>query len=97
MTRAAHGASRPQASVDGRKEKTIQAVLSHTAAENVSRLAVAAGVVQLIGLVSLIVFFVVGDPFGTLNDLCIALTGLLSAALAWQLSAAFAARSPALG
>ena len=75
----------------------MQVMAGNTTAESVSRLAVAAGVVQLIGLVSLIVFFIVGDPFGTLNDLCIALTGLLSAALAWQLSALFPARSPALG
>ncbi len=75
----------------------MQVMTSNAAGASVSRLAVAAGVVQLIGLLSLIVFFVVGDPFGTLNDLCIALTGLLSAALAWQLSGVFAARSPALG
>ena len=75
----------------------MQVMAGNTTAESVSRLAVAAGVVQLIGLVSLIVFFIVGGPFGTLNDLCIGLTGLLSAALAWQLSAAFTARPPALG
>ncbi|MEP7356068.1 MAG: hypothetical protein ABI847_02375 [Anaerolineales bacterium] len=75
----------------------MQMLLGNTAGASVSRLAVVAGVVQLVGLLSLIVFFVIGEPFGTLNDLCIALTGILSAALAWQLFAAFPARSPALG
>src|SRR5579859_5037849 len=72
-------------------------MLSNTAGASVSRLAVAAGAVQLIGLLSLIEFFVGGEPFGTLNDLCIALTGVLSAALAWQLLAAFPAQPAALG
>jgi hypothetical protein len=79
------------------KEKHMHVMMNNTAGASVSRLAVAAGVVQLIGLLSLIVFFVVGGPFGTLNDLCIALAGLLSAALAWQLFVAFPAQSPAPG
>jgi hypothetical protein len=75
----------------------MHVMTGNAAGASVSRLATAAGVVQLVGLLSLIVFFVAGDPFGTLNDLCIALTGVLSAALAWQLSAVFTARSLALG
>jgi hypothetical protein len=33
------------------------------------------------------VFFIIGQPFGTLNDICIGVPGLLSAALAWLLLA----------
>ena len=59
--------------------------------------AVAAGVIQLIGLLFLIVFFIIGEPFGTLNDVCIAMAGILSGVLAWMLFAAQPAQSPELG
>src|SRR5712692_6320961 len=59
--------------------------------------AVAVGTTQLIGLVFLIVFFMIGEPFGTLNDICIGLAGLLSGVLAGLLFAAQPAQSPALG
>src|SRR5438067_455333 len=59
-------------------------------------LALAAGAVQLIGVVFLGVFFAVGEPFGTLNDICIALAAILTAVLAWRLLAAQAAPAPAL-
>src|SRR5690349_11771720 len=49
-------------------------------------LAVATGVVLLAGLLCLIVFFTIGDPWGTMNDAGNGLAALLSAALAWRLS-----------
>src|SRR5712692_4297670 len=49
--------------------------------------AVAVGTTQLIGLVFLIVFFMIGQPFGTLKDICIGLAGLLSGVLAGLLFA----------
>jgi hypothetical protein len=49
------------------------------------RLAIAAGVVAAGSAVCLATYFVVGGPFGTINDVGNAATGLLSAALAWRL------------
>ena len=50
----------------------------------VGRLALATAVVDLIGVVSLIIFFAVGGgPFGFLNDVTNGMVGVLSMALAW--------------
>jgi hypothetical protein len=49
------------------------------------RLAMTTGIVGLLALVLLILFFTVGGPFGTLNDICNGLTGFLSGVLAWSL------------
>jgi hypothetical protein len=49
------------------------------------RLALAVGVVAGGCAVLLLTFFVVGDPFGTINDIGNAATGVLSAVLAWRL------------
>jgi hypothetical protein len=49
------------------------------------RLAVATGGAGVIGFIALILFFIFGGPLGTLNDLCNALVGVLSAGLAWRL------------
>ena len=48
----------------------------------VARLAVAAGVVALISVASLALFFAVGKPFGAINDWTIGVVGLLSGLLA---------------
>lgn len=47
--------------------------------------AIATGVVGALALALLILLFTVGEPFGTLNDICIAVTAILSAVLAWML------------
>jgi hypothetical protein len=52
--------------------------------------------VTLIGAVSLILFFTVGDYFGTFSDLCIASETILSALLAWMFYPAHRALSPRL-
>jgi energy-converting hydrogenase Eha subunit A len=52
----------------------------------VSRLALATAVVGGLGVVSVIIFFAVGGPFGFINDIANALLGLLSLALAWHWS-----------
>jgi hypothetical protein len=52
------------------------------------------GVVGLLSWLSLIVFFIVGDPFGTLNDIGNGALGLLSAALAVTLMPAVTAPNP---
>jgi|GEM_PF-708622 len=49
----------------------------------VSRLALATAVVTLLGVLSLIIFFALGGPFGLINDVANGLIGLLSLALAW--------------
>jgi hypothetical protein len=48
------------------------------------RLALAAGVVAAGSAISLATYFAVGGPFGTINDVGNAATGLLSAGLAWR-------------
>ena len=47
--------------------------------------AIATGIAGLLGLVFIILFFSVGQPFGTLNDICIGLTAILSVVLVWML------------
>lgn len=55
----------------------------------VTRLAILTGMVGLLALILLILFFTVGGPFGTLNDICNGLTGILSGIFAWILYAKF--------
>jgi hypothetical protein len=38
-------------------------------------------------LIFIILFFIIGQPFGTLNDICIGLTAIFSGILAWMLFA----------
>jgi hypothetical protein len=49
----------------------------------VSRVALATAVVSLLAVLSLIIFFAVGGPFGFISDVANGLIGLLSLALAW--------------
>jgi len=58
--------------------------------------AIATGIVGLLGLAFIILFFTVGQPFGTLNDICIGLTAILSVVLAWALYPQYHAQSPLL-
>lgn len=56
-------------------------------------LALAVGVVAVGSAVCLATYFVVRGPFGTLNDIGIATTGVLSAALAWRLRSQVSGRA----
>jgi len=47
--------------------------------------AIATGIVGLLGFTFIILFFTVDQPFGTLNDICIGLTAILSVVLVWML------------
>jgi len=47
--------------------------------------AIATGIVGLLGLTFIILFFTIGQPFGTLNDICIGLTAILSMVIVWML------------
>src|SRR6187431_2087917 len=49
----------------------------------VSRLAFAIAVLDLLAVTFLIIFYAVGGPFGTANDVANGLVGLLSMVLAW--------------
>ena len=58
--------------------------------------AIATGIVGLLGLAFIILFFTVGQPFGTLNDYCIGLTAILSVVLVWMLYPGHHAQFPLL-
>ena len=58
--------------------------------------AIATGIAGLLALTFIILFFTVGQPFGTLNDICIALAAILSAVLAWMLYPQYHAQSQLL-
>jgi hypothetical protein len=59
-------------------------------------LAIVTGVVGLLGFVFIILFFSVGQPFGTLNDYCIGFTAILSLVLVWMLYPGYHAQFPFL-
>lgn len=52
---------------------------------SIGRIAIAIAVVAFFGLVFIALFYSIGEPFGTLNDVCVALGGILSGGLAWML------------
>jgi len=52
---------------------------------DIRRLAVGTGVVGYAAVAFLVAFFVVGQPFGTLNDILNGVLGILSALLAWTM------------
>ena len=58
--------------------------------------ALATGVMGLLALAFIILFFTMGQPFGTINDICIGLTAILSVFLAWMLYPQYHAQSPLL-
>jgi hypothetical protein len=58
--------------------------------------AIATGVVGLLGLTFIMLFFAVGKPFGAFNDICNGLGAVLSAVLAWGLYPRLHAQSPLL-
>ena len=64
--------------------------------ELIGWMAIAAGIAGLCGLVFIILFFSIGQPFGTLNDICIAIAAILSGVLAWMLYPVHHAQSPLL-
>ena len=70
---------------------------SNFSAMTIGWVTIATGIVGLLALVFIILFFTVGQPFGTLNDICIGLTAILSAVLAWLFYSQYHASSPLLG
>ncbi len=70
---------------------------SNFSAMTIGWVAIATGVTGLLALVFIILLFTVGQPFGTLNDICVGLTAILSAVLAWLFYPQYHAQSPLLG
>jgi hypothetical protein len=62
----------------------------------IGRIALATGIAGLLGLIFIILFFTIGQPFGALNDICIGLTAILSVILVWMLYSGHHAQSPLL-
>jgi hypothetical protein len=62
----------------------------------IGTLATATGIVGLLGFVFIILFFAAGQPFGTINDVCIGITAIMTIALAWVLHHRLHGRSPVL-
>lgn len=58
--------------------------------------AVATGIAGLLALAFIILFFTIGQPFGTLNDIFIAIAAILCGLLAWVSYPQFYAQSPLL-
>lgn len=60
----------------------------------IGRLAIGTGIVGLFGFVSIALFFSVGQPFGSINDVCIGMAAVLSVVLAYMLHPRFHGQSP---
>ncbi len=59
-----------------------------SSASTTGQIAIAVAFVAIVGLVFITLFYVIlehSNPFGMLNDVCVALGGLLSGGLAWKL------------
>ncbi len=58
-----------------------------SSATTTGQIAIALGIVTIIGLIFITFFYShpgsAGNPFGTLNDVCVALGGVLNAGLMW--------------
>jgi hypothetical protein len=63
----------------------------------VARLAVAVGAVALVSVSSLALFFIVGKPFGAINDWTIGIVGILSGLLALALNRSGEFAAPQVG
>lgn len=63
--------------------------MTNHSSSTIGRIAISVGIVELIGLAFIAIFYAFidsfGEPFGTLNDLCVALGGILSGWLVWKL------------
>ena len=67
--------------------------MDDTRGRDTGRLAITVGVVAAGSVACLATFFAARGPFGTLNDVGNAATGVLSAALAWRLRHEIAGRA----
>ncbi len=58
--------------------------------------AIATGIAGLLGFIFIVLFFTVGQPFGTLNDIFIGLTAIMSLVLMWMSYRGHHTQSPLL-
>jgi hypothetical protein len=70
--------------------------VSSFSSATIGRLASAIAVVAIVGLICIALFAAIGGPFGTLNDICVGLGGVLSGGLAWVLYPTNRASAPRL-
>jgi hypothetical protein len=59
--------------------------MSNFSSITIGWVAISTGVVGLLGFIFIMLFFTAGQPFGTLNDICIGLTAIMSIFLVWLL------------
>lgn len=64
--------------------------------ESIGRVALATGISGVLSFVFIVLFFTVGQPFGTINDIFIGLTAILSVILVWMLYPGHHAQAPSL-
>ena len=69
-------------------------MMDNYASTTIGSMAIATGVVGILALLFLVLFFSVGEPFGTLNDFSNGVFAITSAVLAWMLHAEYHAKSP---
>ncbi|WP_432948652.1 hypothetical protein ACQPXM_14310 [Kribbella sp. CA-253562] len=80
----------------GQQHSAVEGSMDNAGSRDTGRLAVAVGVVAGGSAVMLGTYFVVRGPFGSINDVANAATGVLSAVLAWRLRRHIAGRRGAL-
>ncbi len=71
-------------------------IANNLSSATTGRMAITTGFVYILAAVLLIIFFAVGQPFGTLNDIFNGLAGIFSGILAWMLFVEHRATSPSL-
>ena len=71
-------------------------IISNIATVTIGWTAIASGIVGLFGLAFIFLFFTVGQPFGTFNDISIGLTAVLSLVLVWMLYPRIHGQAPLL-
>lgn len=71
-------------------------IISNISTVTIGWTAIATGIVGLFGLAFIVLFFTVGQPFGTFNDICIGLAAILSVVLVWMLYPRYHAQTPLL-
>jgi hypothetical protein len=78
------GASARSGQAEREIDRYAHGVVTSTGVDQrVSRTALATAIVTLVAVLSLIIFYAAGGPFGLINDVANGLIGLLSLALAW--------------
>lgn len=70
---------------------------SNFSVSTIGWISIATGVAGLLGLLFIILFFTMGQPFGTLNDISIGLAAVLSGILAWSLNSKYFPQLSLLG